>query len=326
MNTKESIVNWANDYLNSHGYSIQNSPEILIDTPWSNIIRFSTSQYDVYLKQMPPDLSLDPQIIQLLMDQCHANVPVVIAINEDLHCFLMKDAGLNLRAYLKNQFQQNLLIQSIQEFTEIQRSTENNLQSFLTLGVPDWRLDKFSKVYDHIIRQVDFLQSDGITDQELKILKDLSPKVAEQCALLSAYQIPETLVQLDFNTNNMLFNPITKKMTLIDLGEIVISHPFFSLHNFLYTTTIHHGIKADDQTYQQLQNACFETWLTLTNKEHLLDGFMLAKKLWPIFGAFGCYRLMKSVDLQAFRSYYANRPNRLADSFREYIAMTLFEQ
>ena len=109
-------------------------------------------------------------------------------------------------------------------------------------------------------------------------------------------------------------------MTLIDLGEIVISHPFFSLHNFLYTTTVHHGIKKGDQTYDQLQNACFEKWLPITSKEQQLEGFMLAQKLWPIFGAFGCYRLMRSVDLQAFRSYYSNRPHRLADSFREYIA------
>ena len=320
MNTQTPIINWATTSLASHGYTLQQAPEILIETPWSNVIRFSTLQHDVYLKQMPPDISLDPQIIQCLMDQCHASVPVVIDINEELHCFLMKDAGLNLRAYLKNEFQPDLLIQAVREFTEIQRSTEKHIQSLLALGVPDWRLDKFSKVYDHIINQADFLKADGMTDDELKILRDLSTRVAEQYALLSEYQIPETLVKLDFNTNNMLFNPSTKKMTLIDVGEIVIAHPFFSLHNFLYTTTVHHGLKKGDPMYDQLQNACFEQGLPNACKEHLLEGFMLAQKLWPIFGAFGCYRLMRSVDLQAFRSYYSNRPHRLADSFREYIA------
>ena len=320
MNTQTPIINWATASLASHGYTLQQAPETLIETPWSNVIRFSTLQHDIYLKQMPPDISLDPQIIQLLMDQCHASVPIVIDINEELHCFLMKDAGLNLRAYLKNELQPDLLIQAVREFTGIQRSTEKHIQSLIALGVPDWRLDKFSKVYDHIINQADFLKADGMTDDELKILRDLSPSVAEQYALLSQYQIPETLVQLDFNTNNMLFNPSTKKMTLIDLGEVVISHPFFSLHNFLYTTTVHHGIKESEQTYGQLQNACFEKWLPNACKEQLLEGFMLAQKLWPIFGAFGCYRLMRSVDLQAFRSYYSNKPNRLADSFREYIA------
>ena len=100
---------------------------------------------------------------------------------------------------------------SIREFTTIQRSTESHIQSFLALGVPDWRLDKFSKLYDHIIKQADFLKADGMTNNELKILQDLGPKIAEQCELLSKYQIQETLVQPDFNSNNILFNPSTKK-------------------------------------------------------------------------------------------------------------------
>lgn len=319
MNTHTSIIKWATDCLIAKGYSLQHPPEILLETPWSTVIRFSTSQYDVYLKKMPPAISLDPKIIQLLTNKCQASVPVVISINDSLHCFLMKDAGLNLRAYLKSEFQPDLLCQAIKAFTTIQRSTENHIESFLALGVPDWRLDKFSKVYDHIIKQADFLKADGMTDNELKILQDLSPNVAEQCVLLSQYQIPETLVQPDFNSNNILFDPGTKKMTLIDLGETVISHPFFSLHNFLYQATIHHGVKEGDQIWHQLQNACFENWLELATKKRLLEGFMLAKKLWHIYCAFGSYRLMVGVDLQAFRSYYANRPNKLADSFREYI-------
>ncbi len=145
----------------------------------------------------------------------------------------MKDAGLNLRAYLKTEFQPDLLCQAIKEFTAMQQSTEDHIQSLLALGVPDWRSDKFSKVYDHIIKQVDFLKADCRTDNELKILHNLRPQVAEQCDLLSQYQIPETLVQPDFNSNNILFDLATKKMTLIDLGETMIAHPFFSLHNFL---------------------------------------------------------------------------------------------
>lgn len=321
MNAHTPILEWATDYLISKGYSLLHSPEILLETPWSNVIRFSTSQYDVYLKQMPPAISLDPKIIQVLMHQCHASVPVVIAINEDLHCFLMKDAGQNLRTYLKKtEFQPDLLCQAIREFTTIQRSTESHIQSFFELGVPDWRLDKFPKLYDHLINQVDFLKADGMTDNELKILQTLSPIVAEQCALLSKYQIPEVLVQPDFNTNNILFNPNTKKMTLIDLGEIAIAHPFFSLHNFLYTATIHHNVKEGDHIYDQLQNVCFENWLELASQSQLLRGFELAKKLLPIYFAFGCYRLMTSVDLQAFKSYYAKKPNQLAESFRKYIA------
>ena len=322
MKNHTHTLKWATDFLISKGCSLQHSPEIVLETPWSSVIRFSTSKSDVYLKQTPPAISLEPKVIQLLANQFHASVPIVIAINVDLHCFLMKDAGQKLREYLKTEFQPDYLCQAIREFTAIQRSTENDIESFFALGVPDWRLDKFPKLYDEIINQVELLKADGVTEKELQILHDLRIKISEQCELLSQYQIPETLVQPDFNTNNILLDPNTKKMTLIDLGEIVIAHPFFSLHNFLYQAIIHHGVKEQDQIYLQLQDACFENWLELATKNQLLEAFMLAKKLLPIYSVFGRCRLISCVDQQAFKLYYANRPNRLAGYFREYIAAT----
>lgn len=318
MKNHTHTIKWATDCLIAKGYFLPDSPEIVVETPWSNVIRFSTSKKDVYLKETPPPLFLEPKIIQLLADQLHASVPFVIASNDDLHCFLMKDAGLSLRKYLKNEFQPNLLCQAITQYTAIQRLAENHIESFLALGVPDWRLDKLPVLYNQLINQTEFLKADGITNEELQILHDLSPKISEQCELLSQYQIPETLVQPDFNTNNTLFDPLSKKMTLIDLGEIVITHPFFSLHNFLLQATIHHGVKEMDQTYHQLQNTYCENWLELATKHQLLDGFTLVKKLLPIYSALALYRLMISVDLQAFKSYYAHRPNRLAGCLREY--------
>lgn len=322
MKNHTYILKWATDCLISKGYILQHPTEIVLETPWSNVIRFPTSKGDVYLKQTPPSISLEPKITQLLADQFHASVPTVIAINDDLYCFLMEDAGKSLREYLKNEFRQDLLCQAIKQYTTIQRSIEHHLEPFLALGVPDWRLDKFPKLYHQITNQTEFLKADGITDKELQLLHDLNPKFSEQCEVLSQYQIPETLVQNDFHSNNILFEQNTKKITFIDLGETVITHPFFSLHTCLRQATIHHGVKELDKTYQQLQDACFENWLDLSPKKRLLTGFMLAKQLWPIYSAFGHYRLVIGVDLQAFKAYYVNRPHRLAGYFREYIAST----
>lgn len=320
MKDNTEIFKWATDCLISKGYSPQHSPEIIFETPWSTVIRFSTAKEDIYLKQTPPSISLEPKIIQLLANQVCACVPHVIAINDDLHCFLMKDAGITLRKYLKTNFQQDLLYEAIKFFTAIQRATENHIDSFLAFGVPDWRLDKLPKLYDQIINQTEFLKAEGMRDKELRVLRDLKHKITEQCAFLSQYQIPETLVQPDFNTNNILYDPVSRKMTLIDLGEIAITHPFFSLHNYLLQATIHHGVKEFDQIYNQLQNTCFENWLKLTTKNQLLEAFMLTKKLWPIYSVLAGYRLMMSVDQQALKSFYVNRPNQIAGHFREYVA------
>lgn len=323
MKSHINIIKWATNLLGSKGYSLLDSSEVVQETPWSNVIRFSTSHGDVYLKQPAPLLAQEAKILQLLAQQFNAHVPVVIAINVDLHCFLMKDAGLSLSEYLKTESHPDLLLcQSIKKFTAFQRSTENNIDPFLALEVPDWRLNKLPQLYGQIINQVDFLKADGITDKELQILHDLSSQITEECESLSEYKIPATIVQPDFNTNNILINPDTNEFAFIDLGELAISHPFFSLHNFLYYATIHHGIKEMDKTWAQLQNTCIENWLEFGTKNQLLKAFTLARKLWPIYSACVNYHFMHCVDLQALNAWYANKPNRLAGAFRQYMSLS----
>jgi len=320
MNNQIQTLNWGTNCLVANGCSIEHPPEIVLSTPWSTMIRFSTSAGDFYLKQTPPAISAEPQIIQLLSKQFHASVPLVIDSNDDLHCFLMRDAGQNLRGILKAEFKPELLCQAITQYAAIQRSTEDRLEKFFKLGVPDWRLDKLPMLYDQMISHADFLKADGVTDQELQTLQALRPQLLAQCELLSSYGIPETIGIPDFNDNNTLFDPNTKSMTFIDWGEATITHPFFSLYNCLEQAITHHGIREADQTYNKLLDACHENWLALATKDQLLEVFNLAMQLRSIYGVLGGYRLMVSVDLQALNTFYANKPNRLAKAFRKYIA------
>jgi hypothetical protein len=320
MNNKTDILKWGTDCLVANGYPIDRPHEIVLSTPWSTMIRFSTTTGDFYLKQTPPAISAEPQIIQLLFEQFHASVPIVIASNEDLHCFLMHDAGKTLRVNLKEKFNPDLLCQAIKEYSALQRSTEDQLEKFIKLGVPDWRLDKLPTLYDHILSQTDFLKADSMTDQELQTLYDLRPQFLAQCELLASYGIPATIGIPDFNDNNTLFDPNTGKMTFIDWGEAAITHPFFSLYNCLDQAVKRHGVQEADQTYNKLVDACHENWLGLATKDKLLEVFDSTMQLRAIYSVLGCHRLMVSVDLQVLNDFYAStQPNRLAFAFRKYI-------
>jgi len=77
------------------------------------------------------------------------------------------------------------------------------------------------------------LGKEGISLIELQKLKGLTSKLQAQCDALASFEIPETLVQADFHSNNIVIEPETKKMCYLDLGEVVIAHPFFSMINFL---------------------------------------------------------------------------------------------
>jgi aminoglycoside phosphotransferase (APT) family kinase protein len=49
-----------------------------------------------------------------------------------------------------------------------------------------------------------------------------------------AINIKETFGHADFHDKNILINTHTNQTTLIDLGEVVITHPLFSFHNCLH--------------------------------------------------------------------------------------------
>ena len=321
MNNLLPLFKWGTDCLVSNGYSIECSPEIVLSTPWSHVIRFATSTENFYLKQTPPSLFLsnEPKIIRILSSQLHANVPVVIEINEDLHCFLMRDAGISLRQTLKANFMPELLCQSIKQYAEIQRKAEDCIATFLKLGVPDWRLDKLPFLYDHMLKQTAFLKAEGLTDKELQTLHILSPKFSAQCKLLASFRIPETLGYHDFHDKNVLLDPNTKRMTFVDWGETAIIHPFFSLHTCLEQSITHHEVKKGDSTYQKLQDACLKNWLGLATEKQLLSAFILAKKVRLFWNILASNQFMLSVDRQSYKAYYPNQPSPIADGFKAFL-------
>ncbi|WP_367608388.1 hypothetical protein [Legionella sp. W05-934-2] len=263
MQNHSNIITWATGWLKSQGYPLVGQPELIQETPWSHVIRLTTLQGTFYLKQPVPLLAKEASVIGFLAHQVKASVPHIVANNDDLHCFLMKDAGIALRKYIVGENKTHILYEAIKQFTAFQRSTEAYIQPLLKLGIPDWRLNRLPNLYEEIINDKNFLKADGMTESELDKLNYLYPLVKEQLQALSQYGICETVVQPDFNTNNMLINTETHQFTMIDLGELSISHPFFSLHNFLYTATIHHGVNEQDLIWHQMVDACIENWLDL---------------------------------------------------------------
>jgi hypothetical protein len=247
------------------------------------------------------------------------------------NCFLMKDYGNPLRESLKKNFQPTLLCEGIKKYTDIQRAVENDTGTFFELGVPDWRLEKLPNLYKELIgedNEKNLLKQDGITAVELKILHELYPVFVAMCKLLSRYKIPETLDHCDFHDNNMLVEDNTKVLTIIDWGESVISHPFFPLISFISTAASRYKIQETDALFIKLKEVCFKNWLSDLAENKLLEAMRLAKKLWPIYSAWGYYRLIISsnmnTDASELKSYFNTGRNtgRLARYFKEFIKVS----
>lgn len=313
---QNSHIMWAINTLKNYGYRIQNAiPEKIQSTPWSEVCRFITAQGFVYLKMVPPGLALEAKIITVLHEQFHAAVPQIIAVDQEQHCFLMCDAGIPLHDFFKQGFQPELFIQVIQDYTTTQIMTADKVDFFLSMGVPDWRLEQLPKLYRHLIAQDELLIDDGLTRAELKALAELEPKLFLICEQLSHYAIPETLGHCDFHDKNILVNTHTHQTTIIDLGEVALTHPFFSFLNCVHRTKENFALT--DSQYQHLQEACFKHWLALESSTHLFEIISIIQQCWSIHSVLGEYRLMQSVDQESFQSLH--RQGRFARNLRYWL-------
>ena len=313
----KETIHWAENYLQENGYKINSPFQIVQDTPWSCVVRFSTDQGFIYLKITPPALSLESAVIKILHEQCHADVPLIIEDNQKKHCFFMKDAGIRLHDFFKQEkFQTELFVSTIQNYTEVQIKTVDKITQFLNSGVPDWRLNQLPQLYQALIAQESSLLNDGLTKIEIRKLQELQPKLYEIFDRLSQYNIPETFGHGDFHDKNILVNPDTNKTTIIDLGEVVITHPFFSLHNCLHMAKENFALP-DDQ-YRQLQEACLKNWLAFESSKRLFEILSIIGQCWSIHSVLGEYRLMQSVDPISFQKL--KREGRLTRNFRHWLS------
>lgn len=316
-NTHQDIIQWGREYLLSHGYIlINNSPEDVQNTPWSYVIRFTTSEGYIYLKHTPHLIALESKIFQVLHDQFHASVPEIVGYNTRLDCFLMKDAGKSLREILKRHFNADLFCKAVDQFTLMQVSVGDHVNTFIDIGVPDWRLQEFPDLFARLMTQKDLLMEDGLLEQEITKLEKLTIKVSHLCQELATYSIKETIVQPDFNDNNTLINETTQKMTIIDLGEISISHPFFSLLNGLHQMEKHYGIKQGTDEYSKILDACLKNFLSFDSRDNLLNALKLAYPLWFIYGALAGYRLVEACGKSKMLAY---QPGKWVSSLRNFL-------
>lgn len=317
----QSAIDKLNDALEWAMTALQQTKintEIVVQTPWSSVVRINTGDELFYLKTTPALIALESKIIQLLHDRFRAPVPTVIAHNPELHCFLMKDAGTSLRSILKKKFDTDLLCKAIQQFTSLQITVADHVDAFINIGVPDWRLNKMPDLYSQVILQKDLLMADGLSELEVTELEKLHPKITGLCQKLADYAIKETIVQPDFNDNNTLISDNSQNITIIDLGEISISHPFFSLLNCLYQVRKHYALTEDDHDYLQIKHACLKNYILFESEKNVVDALEIANVLWLVYGLLAHDRLIHACGQEQLLSF---QRGKLSEMLKELIAV-----
>lgn len=320
MHDAESTLEWAKQYLVTEKESTILDVHEIVNTSYSIVHRIKTTVSTYYLKQAPEKLFLEAEMLIYLNQQGCKHIPEVIEKNDKLFCFLMGECGhASLRELFSGSINIQQLSQGISNYTTVQRSLETHLPNLLSLGVPDWRLEQFPSLYAQLVEQEELLQKDGLDTKELDNLQQLKAICVDLCSQLASFEIPETLNHCDFHENNMLLDNSTGGINIIDWGETVIAHPFFSLCGCIWNLTYFQQLKKTDSMYLQLEFCCISAWRDLHSEQKLLQALSVANQLSGIFAALGYERMYSSTEGQA-RSVQQEHQGSIAGCLRTFMS------
>jgi len=126
--------------------------------------------------------------------------------------------------------------------------------------------------------------------------------------------LPKLYLEL-IERENILIDKDTQKTTVIDLGEVVITHPFYSLHNCLHMAKENNSLS--DTQYNHILESCLEPWLSLESRVNLTEIISYIQETWMIHAVLGEMRLIDSVDKEAYKTLH--REGRMSKKLRVWI-------
>lgn len=266
------IIAWARAQLPAGESYVA---EQVCTTPYSCVMRLSSGKASYYLKQTPPHLFREAAVTKLLESVAPDAVPQLVASNRELGCFLIADAGDQLRAYLKAGGDICAFVKALQAYAELQQASITHIDDLLALGVPDWRLANLPKLFLGLLNKPDVVLA--LTSAEQQQLKEYAEVIEAQCTQLAACGIPETIEHPDFQDKNIVVQG--KAVCVIDWGEAVISHPFFSMARCMFSASRHHGFDAQHSSTALLKTTFLSQWQAYASPENITAAYALIEQL-----------------------------------------------
>jgi hypothetical protein len=102
-------------------------------------------------------------------------------------------------------------------YADLQMDLASDVDTLLSLGVPDLRLLSLPDLYARLLDDIDAAPR----------FRSALPQVIEYCAELAAYQVQETIQHDDLHDDQVFVRG--GRYYFLDWGDACISHPFFTL-------------------------------------------------------------------------------------------------
>lgn len=294
--SRREVLLWAQSVLQSDA---ELAVDPIVETPWSMVLRIRTAKGNFYLKQTAPDLFIESDVIQMCRNTCGiTTIPEVVAARRDLRAFLMTECGdCSLRTAFAGAFKIEVWEQALKEYRSMQQASVGHVEEFLRLGVPDWRLQRLPDVYLALMQDEAFWLSHGIDRAEIRQAQGLYETVRSLCNRLSEYGLAECLGHSDIHDNNVLIRQATQALSIIDLGETAIEHPFFSLLFCLKRTCSRYNMASESLEYKRLYAASFAGFFRA--EADVQGAVAVTEKLLSVYVLLGYARLLRATEPEA---------------------------
>ncbi len=185
--------------------------------PWSTVLRVPTDEGAVFFKANTSELRHEALVTLLLAQRVPDRVPPLIADDLALGWMLMEDGGRRLREVIAEERDMSRWGDVLDGAADIARAMEPDVERLVAAGVPDLRLAVLPDKYAALVAAEH-------VDQRFR---DAVPRVREMAEELASYGVTETLQHDDLHDGQVFVRG--DRQLILDWGDAVISHPFFTL-------------------------------------------------------------------------------------------------
>jgi hypothetical protein len=185
--------------------------------PWATVIRVPTAEGDVFFKANTPELRHEAVVALQLARRVPDRVPPLLADDLDRGWMIMEDGGRRLREVVAEERDLSRWDDVVEGAADIALAMEPDVDLLLEAGVPDFRLEVLPDKYAALVEDDAFEQR----------FRDAVPRVREMAEELASYGVTETLQHDDLHDAQVFVRD--GRQLILDWGDCVISHPFFTL-------------------------------------------------------------------------------------------------
>jgi hypothetical protein len=208
---------WVDERLAEAGRRRTGEPDQFHVRPWSTVVRVPTDAGTAFFKANTPELRHEALATLLISRRVPDRVPPLIADDPELGWMLMEDGGRRLREVIAEERDMSRWNDVLEGAADIARAMEPDVDELLAAGVPDRRLSSLAHRY------ADLVAAEGVEQR----FRDAVPRVHEMVEELASYDVAETLQHDDLHDGQVFVRD--GRQLILDWGDAVISHPFFTL-------------------------------------------------------------------------------------------------